>query len=147
MSEFLRTGELTQTHAFVHSVVKGIQVRPRNAASVYSIPTPDDMSIREANFAEVALSTAEFAIQCLMVGRDAAFLQIRELGGDVMELTGSSDLENRVGDLRPSRGLNVDVVPFAPSDYRLAYGRLVRDLAFQRLRFGGAHDGVLVLPT
>ena len=57
------------------------------------------------------------------------------------------DLEDRVGDRRTSRGLNVDVVPFAPSDDRLANWRLVRDLAFQGLGFGGAHDGVLVLPT
>ena len=42
MSDFLKTSELTETRAFVHSFVKEIAVKPGRAAIVYSIPTPDD---------------------------------------------------------------------------------------------------------
>ncbi len=55
MSEFLKTSELTETKAFVGSLVKEIQVRPGWAAIVYSIPTPEDSSIGRADAAEVAL--------------------------------------------------------------------------------------------
>ena len=38
MSEFLKTSELTETRAFVHSFVKEVEVKPGRAAIVYSIP-------------------------------------------------------------------------------------------------------------
>ena len=56
MSEFLKTSELTQTRAFVHSFVKEIEVKPGRAAIVYSIPTPEDSPIGGADAAEVALT-------------------------------------------------------------------------------------------
>ena len=56
MSEFLKTSELTQTRAFVHSLVKEIEVKPGKAAIVYSIPTPEDSLIGGADVAEVALT-------------------------------------------------------------------------------------------
>ena len=56
MNEFLKTSELTQTKAFVHSFVKEIQVKPGKAAIVYSIPTPEDSPIGGADAAEVALN-------------------------------------------------------------------------------------------
>ena len=56
MNEFLKTSELTQTKAFVHSFVKEIQVKPGKAAIVYSIPTPEDSPIGRADAAEVALN-------------------------------------------------------------------------------------------
>ena len=56
MSDFLKTSELTQTKAFVHSFVKEIEVKPGRAAIVYSIPTPEDSPMGGANAAEVALS-------------------------------------------------------------------------------------------
>ena len=56
MSEFLKTSELTQTRAFVHSFVKEIEVKSGRAAIVYSIPTPEDSPIGGADAAEVALN-------------------------------------------------------------------------------------------
>ena len=56
MSEFLKTSELTETRAFVHSFVKEIEVKPGRAAIVYSIPTPDDSPMGGASAAEVALN-------------------------------------------------------------------------------------------
>ena len=56
MSHFLKTSELTETRAFVHSFVKGIEVKPGRAAIVYSIPTPEDSPIGGADAAEVALT-------------------------------------------------------------------------------------------
>ena len=56
MSEFLKTSELTQTRAFVHSFVKEIEVKPGKAAIVYSIPTPEDAPIGGADAAEIALT-------------------------------------------------------------------------------------------
>ena len=56
MSEFLKTSELTQTRAFVHSFVKEIEVKPGRAVIVYSIPTPEDSPIGGADAAEVALN-------------------------------------------------------------------------------------------
>ena len=38
MSDFLKTSELTETRAFVHSFVKEVQVKPGKAAIIYSIP-------------------------------------------------------------------------------------------------------------
>ena len=49
-------GELTETRAFVHSFVKEVEVKPGKAAIVYSIPTPEDSPIGEADAAEVALN-------------------------------------------------------------------------------------------
>ena len=54
MSEFLKTSELTKTRAFVRSFVKEV-VKPRRAAIIYSLPTPDDSPIGGADAAEVAL--------------------------------------------------------------------------------------------
>ena len=56
MSVFLKTSELTQTRAFVHSFVKEIEVKPGKAAIVYSIPTPEDSPIGGADTAEIALN-------------------------------------------------------------------------------------------
>ncbi len=56
MSEFLKTSELTETKAFVGSFVKEIVVKPGRAAIVYSIPTPDDSPIWDADAAEIALN-------------------------------------------------------------------------------------------
>ena len=56
MSDFLKTSELTDTRAFVHSFVKEVVVKPGRAAIVYSIPTPDDSPIGGADTAEVALN-------------------------------------------------------------------------------------------
>ena len=56
MSDFLKTSELTETRAFVHSFVKEVQVKPGRAAIIYSIPTPDDSPIGGADAAEVALN-------------------------------------------------------------------------------------------
>ena len=56
MSEFLKTSELTETRAFVHSFVKEIEVKPGRVAIVYSIPTPDDSPMGGADAAEVALN-------------------------------------------------------------------------------------------
>ena len=56
MSEFLKTSELTETRAFVHSFVKEVEVKPGKAAIVYSIPTPEDSPIGGADAAEVALN-------------------------------------------------------------------------------------------
>ena len=52
ISEFLKTSELTETKAFVHSFVKEIEVKPGRAAIVYSIPTPEDSPIGGADAAE-----------------------------------------------------------------------------------------------
>ncbi len=46
MSEFLKTSELSETRAFVHSFVKEIEVKPGRAAIVYSLLTPEDSPIR-----------------------------------------------------------------------------------------------------
>ena len=56
MSEFLKTSELTETRAFVHSFVKEIEVKPGMAAIVYSILTPEDSSIGGGDVAEVVLN-------------------------------------------------------------------------------------------
>ena len=56
MSDFLKTSELTETRAFVHSFVKEVQVKPGRAAIVYSIPTPDDSPIGGADAVEIALN-------------------------------------------------------------------------------------------
>ncbi len=56
MSDFLKTSELTETRAFVHSFVKEVEVKPGKAAIVYSIPTPEDSPMGGANSAEVLLN-------------------------------------------------------------------------------------------
>ena len=56
MSDFLKTSELTETRAFVHSFVKEVQVKPGRAAIIYSMPTPEDSPIGGANAAEIALN-------------------------------------------------------------------------------------------
>ena len=56
MSDFLKTSELTETRAFVHSFVKEVVVKPGRAAIVYSIPTPEDSPIGGADAAEIALN-------------------------------------------------------------------------------------------
>ena len=56
MGEFLKTSELTETRAFVHSFVKEVVVKPGKAAIIYSIPTPDDSPMGGADTAEIALN-------------------------------------------------------------------------------------------
>ena len=56
MSDFLKTSELIETRAFVHSFVKEVQVKPGKAAIIYSIPTPDDSPTGGADAAEIALN-------------------------------------------------------------------------------------------
>ena len=56
MSDIVKTSELTQTRAFVHSFVKEVEVKPGRAAIVYTIPTPKDSPMGGANAAEVALN-------------------------------------------------------------------------------------------
>ena len=56
MSEFLKTSELTQTRAFVHSFVKEVEVKRGKVGIVYSIPTPDDSPLGGASSVEVALN-------------------------------------------------------------------------------------------
>ena len=56
MGEYLRTSELTETRAFVHSFVKKIEVKPGKATIVYTIPTPEDSPMAGADTAEVALN-------------------------------------------------------------------------------------------
>ena len=56
MSEFLKTSELTETRAFVHSFVEEIEVKPGRAAIVYSIPTPEDSPIGGGDVAEIVLN-------------------------------------------------------------------------------------------
>ncbi|MCY4529703.1 MAG: hypothetical protein OXD46_11815 [Chloroflexi bacterium] len=51
MSEFLKTSELTETKAFVHSFVKEIHIRPGKAGIIYSMPTPDDSPLGGAESA------------------------------------------------------------------------------------------------
>ena len=45
MHEFLKTSELIEARAFVRSFVKEVEVKPGKAATVYSIPTPEDSPI------------------------------------------------------------------------------------------------------
>ena len=56
MSEFLKTSELTESRAFIHSFVKEIEVRPGRATIHYTIPTPEDSPIEGADAAEIALN-------------------------------------------------------------------------------------------
>ena len=56
MSEFLKTSELTETKAFVHSFVKQVAVKPGKATIIYAIPMPDDSPMAGADTAEVALN-------------------------------------------------------------------------------------------
>ena len=56
MRDFLKTSELTETRAFVHSFVKEIEVKPAKAAIVYSIPTTEDSPLGGADTAELARS-------------------------------------------------------------------------------------------
>ena len=56
LSEFLKTSELTETRAFVHSFVKEIEVKPGRSAIVYSLLTPEDSPISGGDVAEVALN-------------------------------------------------------------------------------------------
>ena len=56
MSEFLKTSELTETRAFVHSFVKEIEVKPGRASIIYSLLTPEDSPIGGGDVAEVVLN-------------------------------------------------------------------------------------------
>ena len=56
MSDFLKTSELTETRAFVHSFVKEVEVKPGGAAIIYSIPTPDDSPLGGADSAEITIN-------------------------------------------------------------------------------------------
>ena len=55
MRDFLMESELTETRAFIRSFVKEVLVRPGGATIVYTIPTPEDRPIGEADTAELAL--------------------------------------------------------------------------------------------
>ena len=56
MSEFPKTGDLTETKAFVQSFVKEVVVRPGRATILYTIPTRDDSPMGGADALEVALN-------------------------------------------------------------------------------------------
>ena len=56
MSEFLKSSELTETRAFVHSFVKEIEVKPGRAAIIYSLLTPEDSPIGGGDVSEVVLN-------------------------------------------------------------------------------------------
>ena len=56
MSEFLKTSELTETRAFVHSFVKEIEIKPGRASIIYSLLTPEDSPIGGGDVAEVVLN-------------------------------------------------------------------------------------------
>ena len=45
MSDFLKTSELTESRAFIHSFVKEIEVRPGKATIHYTIPMPSPVDI------------------------------------------------------------------------------------------------------
>ena len=71
MSDFLKTSELTETRAFVHSFVKEVVVKPGRAAIVYSIPTLDDSPMGGADAAEIALNGRVMnSVQSGGLGRD-----------------------------------------------------------------------------
>ena len=55
MSEFLRSGELTETRTFV----KEVEAVPGKATIIYTIPTPSDSPIGGKDAAEVALNGGE----------------------------------------------------------------------------------------
>ena len=55
MNEFLRTSELTETKAFIHSFVKEIGVSPGAAKIRYTIPTPPDSPLQGGDAAEIGL--------------------------------------------------------------------------------------------
>ncbi len=56
MSEFLKSSELTETRAFVHSFVKEIEVKPGRAAIIYSLLTPEDSPIGGGDVSEIVLN-------------------------------------------------------------------------------------------
>ena len=56
MSEILATSDLTETKAFVHSLVEEIQIKPGKAGIIYSTPTPDDSPLGGADSVEIALN-------------------------------------------------------------------------------------------
>ena len=55
MSEYLKISQLTESRAFIRSFVKEIEVRPGKATIHYSISTPEDSPIGEADLAQIAL--------------------------------------------------------------------------------------------
>ncbi len=55
MSESLRTSEITETRAFVRSLVKAILVRPGQATIHCTIPMPEDSPLRGGKAEDVAL--------------------------------------------------------------------------------------------
>ena len=58
ISEFLRTSDLTESKAFVHSFVKNIAVKDREAVISYTVPMPEDSPIGKSNIGEIELETA-----------------------------------------------------------------------------------------
>ena len=56
VSDFLQSSAITETGAFVRSLVKATLVKPGRATIHYAIPTPKDSPIGGADAAEVALS-------------------------------------------------------------------------------------------
>ena len=56
MSKFLKTREMTQTKAFIHSFVKEIEVKPGKALMRYTVPMPDDSLILGRTAEKMALN-------------------------------------------------------------------------------------------
>ena len=76
MSDFLKTSELTETRAFVHSFVKEVQVKPGKAAIIYSIPKPERPGTWGERTSLRSPSTAEFAVQYVMVGLRVLYCEL-----------------------------------------------------------------------
>ena len=53
MGEFLRTSDLTESKAFLHSFVTNISVKGDEAVIHYMVPVPDDSPIGQTNTDEV----------------------------------------------------------------------------------------------
>ena len=55
MGEFLRTSDLTESKAFLHSFVTNISVKGHEAVIHYMVPVPDDSPIGQTNTGEIDL--------------------------------------------------------------------------------------------
>ena len=117
MSDFLKTSELTETRAFVHSFVKEIEVKPGKAAIVYSIPTPEDSPIGGADTAEVALN-----------GRVRS--TVKSGGPDLTKSRTEADSE-----VTPSFGMGMVYVRTASSP--------VTSMPSTKLRMSALHSGIV----
>ena len=68
MSKFLKTREMTQTKAFIHSFVKEIEVKPGKALMRYTVPMPDDSLILGRTAEKMALNGSAHCLPYKMVG-------------------------------------------------------------------------------